>query len=383
MSLYSLKKGAGGAVQPWSQVITLAEAGKGCDGLFGLYGSLGDVVSTSAISIPSVTDGPGVVVRYNNLTLSHLLTTTNRCRSLTVLVDGNLVINSGGGISMTARGARGNAGMGQYNRYIPYTLPLESDVISLVKVLAYIRANKVDVSDRWFWDEWSRHVGVTATFSQGAALALMLASGCGAALPFAYYTANVNGYAGSAGVNGGTGGGGRGGIYAPGTHGHYVGRTGSGTPWGGGPGQGGAYSMDGPHLPDLSAYGDSGGDARSDGRGMCGGGAGTSGGAGVLGGPAGGDGTGGILRIIVKGNTTINSGGIIQADGLPGGSIASSYAGGGGSGGGHVSIITLGSLTNNGTIRANGGAATTGASINGGAGGAGSVVTKTFAQMGW
>lgn len=378
MSLYSLKAVQGG-IQPWINTLAVGK------GIFDYYDPLGDVTSMSAMSVPSFLDGPGAVVRYNNLTLSHLLTTTNRCRSLTVLVDGNLTINSGGGISMTARGARGHAGYGLYDVYIPNELVLSSKVMSLDDVLLYIRKNGIDIADRWFWDEWSKYVGVSAVFSQGTALALMLASGCGAggsgqyAISYGTYAAGLGG---SAGTSGGTGGGGGGGSCYSGV----VSSAPSGCPWGGGAGSGGLAQYYPAHGADM--YGGVGGAHGGQGGNAAGGGAGNPGGAGSAGGSTNGRmGTGGRLTVIVKGNITINTGGLIQADGSQGGDApgTNTSAPGAGSGGGHVSLIYGGTYTNNGTVRANGGPPGS-AGVNsaaGGAGGAGSVVTKTFTQMGW
>ena len=69
-------------IQSWAQNVPIGR------GIFDLYPTRGDFVSSAAVNIASTLDGPGVVVRYNNLTLNHVLSTTNRCRSLTVLVDG-------------------------------------------------------------------------------------------------------------------------------------------------------------------------------------------------------------------------------------------------------------------------------------------------------
>jgi hypothetical protein len=334
--------------------------------IFDFYRSRGDLVSAAAVNIPSVQDGPGVVVRYGNLTLNHVLTTTNRCRSLTVLVDGNLVINSGGGISMTARGARGSSLMGLYDGYIPNSIKLASSTISLQDVLSYIRLNNIDIIDRWFWDDWAKIVGVSATFSQSGEITLLSAAGCGAGVALAgVYGSWAAGPAGNAGTNGGTGSGGSGGGYGNGSaSATATAISGPGCPWGAGVGSGAAYMNTPPKSVDQwggrggisyqANYGGAGNPSGSD--------VGTS------------NGTGGILKVIVRGTTTINSGGIIQADGMPGESNV-----GGASGGGHVSMITLGGRTINGTVRANGGAATT----YGGPGGAGSVVVKTWAEMGW
>ncbi|MBI4804736.1 MAG: hypothetical protein HY795_05840 [Desulfovibrio sp.] len=381
-------------VQPWINTLVVGKS------LFNFYDSQGDMVSTAPVFIPAVQDGPGVVARYNNLTLNHTLTTTNRCRSLTVLVDGDLTINSGGGISMTARGARGSAAMGLYDGYIPISIDISSKYLRLADVLKYLRDNAIDVTDCWFWDDWSKNMGVTATFSQGGALVLLSAAGCGgggAKMEMVGGSAGNQrtGNVGAAGTNGGTGGGGGGGAsWSWGISG--VG--GKANPWGGGSGGGSGLPIDYSNLAvqlDADQFGGKGGDGYSSGAGdsWC-----SYAGAGNLQGAMYGvgyqttwtsaqDGTGGILRVIVKGNVTINAGGVIQADGKNGGGDATrlyQYAGAG-SGGGHVSIITLGNYTNNGTVRANGGTGGTytthGAA--GGAGGTGSVVTKTFAQMGW
>jgi hypothetical protein len=368
-------------VQPWISTLGVGKS------IFDYYDSHGDVVSSAAISIPSVQDGPGVVARYKNLTLNHVLTTTNRCRSLTVLVDGDLTIKSGGGISMTARGARGNAAMGMYDGYIPASIDLVSKYLRLADVLQYVRDNAIDLTDRWFWDDMAKVMGVTATFNQGGALVLLTASGCGSpAVPI------VNGgTTGAAGTNGGTGSGGCGNFayYSSGN------RPAKGRPWGGGPGSGGSIATNSYGadilVDDYGGCGGSGYCSVGNGSGSgAGAGAGNPSGTGMVAGSAiitpATDGTGGILRVIVKGTVTINSGGIIQADGSTGGSVPSAanyYGGGGGSGGGHVSLIFSNTFTQSGTIRANGGAGGTASSYPGGAGGAGSVVTKTFIEMGW
>lgn len=365
--------------------------------IFDFYESRGDLVSTGPINIPSVQDGPGVVVMYDNLTLNHVLSTTNRCRSLTVLVRGNLVINNGGGISMTARGARGHAGMGLYDGYIPESIDLSSKHLLLADVLKYIKDNAIDVTDRWFWDDFAKQMGVNATFNQGGALILLSAAGCGAGgIKCNHGSSHLPGVTGTAGTNGGCGGGGGGSVAVSG----WSSKGGSARPWGGGTGGCGISA----NFPYVNSGGSCDGDDYG-GKGGSGGcefggdtwcqfpGAGNP--AGTIDYGAGAhygtvqaqDGTGGVLRIIVKGTITINSGGIIQADGMSGGGSSSgNYKFGGGcSGGGHISLISPAAPTNNGTVRANGGSAV-GASANGasgGAGGAGFVVTKTFSQMGW
>ena len=279
---------------------------------------------------------------------------------------------------MTARGAVGNSKMGLYDGYIPKSIDLYSKYLLLADVLQYVKDNSIDVTDRWFWDDFAKNMGVVATFNQGAAYTLLAAAGCGAGgartTTGTMGGSTCAGNAGAAGSNasGGGGGGGEFGI-------NIGGKGAKGRPWSGGPGGGGVYATSNQMGEDGEAYGGPGGDANGT---AVGGGAGNPGGQPGAGGTAGADGTGGILRIIVKGNVTINTGGIVSADGSNGGNGPGSV-GGGGSAGGHISIVHLGSYTNSGTARANGGAGGIGANNPGGNGGAGSVVTKTFTQMGW
>lgn len=390
-------------VQPWAATLGVGKT------IFDYYDSQGDKTLSADTIIPSLRDGPMVVRRYNNLTLDAstgnvTLTTQYRCQGLLLLIDGNLTLQCSGSyvasISMTARGARGHAGMGLYDVSIPASIDLQGEGFLFADVLKRIRQNGWAVIDRWLWDSWGKIAGVKATAWTGVTV-LLSASGCGAGALNAVATSDIpggqsHGNNGAAGTNGGCGGGGGGGASYSFEHG---GKGGSGRPWGGGSG-GSAMSHNfttqlRPHGYVLNAddFGGSGGDG-----GLNQGdihstlhGAGNPPGR-ILGSDTqvvwAQSGTGGVLIIVCKGNVTIGAGCVIQADGVSGGSGGSGNiwkCGGGSSGGGHVSVVCNGAYTNNGTVRASGGPATSGTSsgMMGGAGGAGSVVTKSFAQMGW
>lgn len=299
-------------------------------------------------------DGDMVVRQYSSLTINsgNVLTTDQPCRGLLIYVQGNCVIN--GTLSMTARGPAANP-----------TVAGASDV------------GVVDSAGLRFPFR-------TATGSNTLAAASSLLSGCGNAARAliaqhaslagngtvvgvdrqganggnAVSGSNTTGNDGSSGVNK-TGGGGSGGAHDGGASG-----AGSyGSCWGGGSGGGGtrASSAD-PAQP----WGGAGGFGRdTGGYGRASGGAGNPGGGHTVtsngdgNGTNGGNGTGGLIVLIVGGNLTIGSGGLIEADGVAGGpspsGLGSQEGHGGSSGGGRIIIAHRGTYTNNGTVRANGG----------------------------
>jgi len=399
MSLYSLKKSGGGTVQPWSQVITLAEAGKGCDGLFGLYDSLGDKTLTGANTIATQLDGPERVVRYGALTLGDGATATslsaaNRCRGLTILCD-SLIVKANATLNMTGKGPRimnsNDIALPAVDLRIPSQIILSSDRMALALALSLIGVHGLVPWDVSVWQPtYSTLLGFQMSISQAGTLALAVTGngGAGAAYSQAMNAgpAQVNGYTGGAGSFGCCGGGGGGAAWAGNG---YDARGSKGRPGCilcGGGGGGGCVNYNHEFWYEVPVvdptskaypcglYGASIAGSNS------GGGAGSPPGSGANGGGAGSEGVGGRLMIICRGQVNILAGGKVEANGMQGGSGS---AGGGGSGGGVVTIITptAGNLTNSGTIQAAGGAG--GGNAVGGAGGAGSVVTKTFAQMGW
>lgn len=146
-----------------------------------------------------------------------------------------------------------------------------------------------------------------------------------------------------------------------------IGRGGKGGPCCGGAASGGGNWA---NTLDAGDYGGPG-SAGTEGRGaLACGGAGDPPGSGVSGGNPGAGPGGGLLGLFAR-KVDIAPGCLVSADGAKGGENADNVVAGGSAGGGIVIIVTMpGGYTNQGTVRANGGAATLG---GGSAGGAGSV----------
>lgn len=276
----------------------------------------------------STQDGPPVIKNFSSLFVSRsvVIKPTNRCRGMLIFVDGDATIS--GSISMTARGAKFTG----------------SDA-------SFTVVNPPYLGDYWSSLNFPTSSYLSRVFAVGGA-------GGGSA-------AN-----GVAGINGRSGGGGGGGI-DDGTPG---GNGAAGTSFSGGSGGGGS----GTNAVSFGGRGGAGGSTYG------GGGAGNPGGAGTpFGGSPGESGTGGLLILIVRGNLKIGPNGSITANGSVGGagfgSPGNDAGGGGGSGGGVVYVYYGGTLTNNGTISANGGSGGTGGVGNnkpGANGGAGSLTTS-------
>jgi hypothetical protein len=400
VSLFSVRQPGGSGVQQWASAVAVGKS------LKDLYASQGDVTLTGANTVATLLDGPEKVVRFGNLVLGDgttatSLTATSRCKGLTVICD-NLTVKNNASLNMTARGARVFTNDDPFFPFVDFKIPnqitLNSNQATLAQALAVIRQNGFAP-----WDQGTFQTVVAAMFgfslsvSQAGTLALMLASGCGASgggvVASGGYTYGVTGTTGGAGTSGGCGGGGAGGAYANGG-GSTSSSGGYGCPYSGGSGGGGAdgdqiHSMMSSFGSKYSGPGGAGGGGTGYGgvRGSfmgdtpayayCGAGAGNPGGSG---GYTGGSGTGGKLVIICYGAITVQSGGKIEANGVTGG--GGGRVAGGGSGGGHISIIAP-TLANSGTIQAAGGSSGAASLAGGGYGGAGSVVTKTFTDMGW
>ena len=401
MSLYSNKSKGAGAVQPWSQAVTLAEAGNGCDGLFGLYDSLGDKTLVGANTISTLLDGPEKVVRYGALTLGDgviatSLTAANRCKGLVILCD-SLTVKANATLHMTGKGPElwvsDDSFFPLADFRIPTQIILSSDKTTLGQALSVIKGNGLSPWDQGVWNPvYPGLLSFILSISYAGTLALSLAGNGGAGATYSQSIYNVNntavGVVGGTGTQGCCGGGGSGGSYAVNPDARSAcGRPGS--IYTGGGGGGGGMGNNHPYLatpnnfvPNFPCYSYGLGAYSTNSSWPVGGGAGAPFGVGVYGGGDGGNGVGGRLIVICRSAVTVQAGGKIEANGMPGGS--STYCGGGGSGGGAVFLITptAGSLANAGTIQAAGGAGGV-ANPVGGAGGAGSVVTKTFAQMGW
>ncbi len=322
-------------------------------------------------------DGDMVLAQFDTLTIDSgiWLTTDQPSRGLFIYVKHDAVIN--GVISMTARGAYANP-----------TVSGASDS-NPVSTSGIQYAALTETGSQSFLMDGSSFNGCgqlvrTAVANQGEidgsgtifTIARMGAAG-GPASSSGGDAPGQNGSNGSTGLSGGGGSGGvRNGTSGAGSQGTcFSGGTGGGAQhYGSGSDDGAAYGGPGGYGEDN--YGNCE---------KCGGGAGNPG---RNGGECtakgndpqskGSDGTGGLIFLVVGGNLTINASGGIQSNGRQGGWYTdSAYAGGGGTGGGNIVILHAGTLTNNGSVQANGGAGGNGQwgtdNTSGGAGGNGSV----------
>lgn len=310
--------------------------GDNSDGPGNFSGSITTLRTRISASFNSTQDGSPVIKNFSSLFVSRsvVIKPTNRCRGMLIFVDGDAIIS--GSISMTARGAK----------------------------LTGSEASFQVVNPPYLGDYWT-----STLFPSSSYLSRVFAVGAaGAPAP----TSTNPGNNGTAGVLGRSGGGGSGGYYDGGN----VGGAGSaGTAFSGGSGgAGGSYYGSGGAG---KAYGGAGGNMAGSPDGGGAGGAGNPGGSGSA---TGGEGTGGLLILIVRGNLKIGPNGSITTNGVQGGSTPNG-SGGGGSGGGILYIYYGGTLTNNGTVTANGGAAGTDG-ISGGPGGAGGAGTVTISKIG-
>jgi len=390
-----------GKLTPWTYTWT---PGPALANLYALYPSQGDVIIATDTNIVTTEDGPVQVAAYDNLTVNAKISTTKRCRGLLLLYR-DIHIGAGGDISMTGRGAKGHGGWVVDDLTVPESVIISGRYGSPRAVLRLIGQHGWYIGDPNLWASPPRELaefGVTAEIVKGTVL--VSAAGCGRGGAGVRTTGTNSGSPGQAGTDGSGGGGSGGGFGAGGSYTAQSAGGGRGYPWGGGPASGptgssGAlYSWDSAPPEGTSGevgqYCGKGGDAVAQMTGA--GSAGNPGGRGRTdyGGSAenGNDGTGGILVGIGQGDTSIDAGGVVQADGMQGGGAVSgavgySANGGSGSGGGRVYLAHAGSYSNNGTVRANGGmggiASGPGTNAHGAPGGAGDVDVKSFSELGW
>jgi len=294
--------------------------GDNSDGPLNLTGSITNVRTFISRSFRSIQDGVPVVKNFSSLFISRsvVLSPTNRCRGMLILVDGDATIS--GSISMTGRGASA----------------VGADA-------SFTTINPPYLGDYWSAQLFPSSSYLNRVFAVGAA-----GSGFGTD--------------GVTGTNGRSGGGGGGSSFgAP-----SAGSGATGTSFSGGSGGGGS-NINVVVGGSASGNGGAGGNGALGPGGTGGGGAGNPGGT-----PNGGQGTGGLLILIVRGNLRIGPNGSITSNGSNGGNASSPTqgGGGGGSGGGVLYVYYGGTLTNNGTVTASGGTRGTGGNIagNGGAG---------------
>lgn len=378
MSLYSLETTTDNRAA-WTRALTLD-----IDTLFSLYRSLGDVTITSPTQVATLQDGPIQVTRAGALTVNAAYTRDARCRGWLILCD-SLTMGAAGSISMTARGAAGNARWVSQNILIPSApISFAGAGTTYEAFLAWIRETGYCIFDPNLYVDRLPGLGdVTANYASWPDVGAVIISnaGCGAG---GEYAGGVTGVNGAAGVNA-PGGGGQGGNIP------YISPWGGrARVWGGGPGGAGGNTTS--RMQAADQFGGPGGGIAGSG-GHCGGGGagnpgGPGGGTGTLTDP-GGNGTGGPLFIICRGAVNLTAGHLFSVNGVAGGNAAAagSYAGGGGgSGAGYFGLFRGGALT--GTLNATatggpGGTAVGSPAGPGGAGGAGAVVSKTFTEMGW
>jgi hypothetical protein len=290
-------------------------------------------------------DGDMVIKEYSSLTINagHTMTVDQPCRGLMILVSGDCTIN--GTLSMQARGALGNPSSSGGS---------DSNAVGasgLQVGFATASGSSSFTNDGTGYNGCGTAVRTTlASFdnlsSDGTIITIQRTGAAG--------DPGKNSHANTAGSNGSTGqsgGGGAGGWDGSSTV-SVSGAGAVGTCFSGGSGGGGSTTSGGHSALDAAAYGGRGGNAN--------GSAGAQGGVGNPQGTSTGsgsqtaEGTGGLLILVVKGNLTIGGSGVVTAKGVDG-SGNSQYAGGGGSGGGNIIYAYAGTLSNSGSITADGG----------------------------
>jgi len=321
------------------------------DGSDGALSTSGNVTHTVANKDGSY-DGDMYVCNYSSLIINngHTMTVDQPCKGLLVYVQGNCTID--GTLTMTARGA------------------LEDPTVAVSATGIRLPMLKTGETDTLSAADFAGcgSAAIAAVANQGAIAGngkIYTIARAGAAGGAAKSNGTFDGNPGSAGGVGESGGGGGGSVEGTGSSGAGA----AGICFSGGPGGGGCSGT--PTAGSGVANGGAGGDGATTVKNATGG-AGNPAGADQGGGPTQ-DGTGGLLLLVVGGDLTIGATGVVSANGKNGGDAVTGM-GGGGSGGGNVLTLYAGTLTNNGSIAADGGAGGPGGT-NGGAGGAGSVQT--------
>lgn len=312
---------------------------------------------TTNTSFSNTEDGDYVVKEYSSLTIDSgvTVTTQNRAKGLFIYVTGDATIN--GTLSMTARGANtsdpSTEGVSSTGLRLPLFKSGETDTLSDADFSGTGTDVQNAVSNQSGIDGDGKIYKIERYGSSGGSGANGNSSSA------------ANGGDGTGGETSKLGGGGGGGSSR---YGGLAGDGGQASTFSGGSGAGGATVKDSDDHSSATAPGDwggAGGDGAEDGSvndsayGATGG-AGNAGGSAADGdGDSGEDGTGGVIWLIVGGDLTIGSGGVIEAEGKDGGddggSNTYSTGCGAGSGGGLIYALYAGSLTNNGSVSVAGG----------------------------
>lgn len=345
--------------------------GDGSDGALNTSGN----VTLTVFNKNGSYDGDMVVKNYSSLTINsgHTLTTDQPCRGLLIYVEGDCTIN--GTLSMTRRGAAANPTIGgasdgnavdSNGLRFPF-LTVGTDSLDTNETLL----NGTGVLSR---TAISKHPKLTGN---GKVLTVQrLGANGGARTGGGTPISPNNGLNGSVGQSGGGGSGG--GYYTQ----SQAGAGGQGTCFSGGTGGGGSHG--GTNSVDGAPYGGQGGRAStSDGGYPVPGGIGNPNGFWsnttstyiVNGTDNSAGGTGGLVVLIVGGTLTIGSTGSIRADGFAGPNFSNTNRGGAGASGGGNVIVAYRSISNSGSITANGGARWGWNTQVGGSGGNGSIQT--------
>lgn len=310
-------------------------------------------------------DGDMVVKQYTSMIIDNgdTVTVDQPCRGLMILVQGDCTIN--GTLSMKARGAAANptsSGGSDSNSVdsnglrLPFLTTGGSSSLTAANTLL----NGCGTTARSV-------VANFKTISSNGTILTVIRTGSGDTADYGSNSSGANRAKndnGSTGANS-TGGGGQGGV----GHGNSDSRGTSGTCFSGGSGGGGGSNTNIGSYTNATTYAGQGGLGRSTHTARCTGGAGNPNGTESSTGGYGGatnisngeSGNGGVIWLIVGGNLTIGSNGVInvqgsRSDGVDGNSYNWCQSGGG-SGGGAVRIAHRGTFTNNGTINVAGGVA--------------------------
>ena len=354
-----------------------ASAGGGPPNYFGdesdgALTTTGDVTYT-VLNKSGSYDGDMFIAQYSSLYVStgHTITVDQPCRGLFIYVSGDLTVN--GTISMTAKGGFSDptASGGSDSNAVPTdglvlglfdssgiggTDTFTNDGTGFNGAGSAVRTAIANQDNLAGDGTKYRIIRVGATGGAGGV------SGGGGQDPGDYGT---DGATGAAAMSSGGGGGGRGGGFNPGPWspptGAQGGDGGSAGCFGGGSGGGAAAtrntsgSASGGNGVD---YGGAGGNAaRTGGTPIdVGGGSGNPKGSDIGGSFGGGAGTGGLIWLVVGGNVTIASGGVIEADGVDSAGSQSNSEKGGSSGGGNIFILNAGTYSNSGSVHSTGGA---------------------------
>ena len=349
------------------------------DGSDGALSTSGDVTLTTLNKVGSF-DADMVVKNYTGMTIAtgDTVTVDQGCRGFLCYVDGDVSITGtlsmtgkGGDCDPTASGGSDSAAVNANGLQLGLFTASGSDTLAAHTFAGCGSAAVAAVANQPAIAGDGTKFSMTKLGGAGGGGGSTNCGNCGA-----------GGGAGTAGTTGAvaisTGGGGGGGAWGGGGAPSVGGSGGQGGAFSGGSGGGGkCFSGSGSGGGNYGGGGGPGGSNNGN-QGGAHGGAGNPGGGGAGNGPSyggtggqpGQTGTGGILWLIVSGNVTVNSGGVISAGGMNGGAgSAHRTPGGGGSGAGSIMILQAGTYTNNGTVSATGGTANT----YGGAGGAGGI----------